>query len=131
MGGYYAQGNRLRLEAEMGYRFQPYVAILMRANYNRIAFGENSLLPESLKNSEHNIWLVGPRLDVTLSNKLFFTNFLQYNQQDNNVNLNARLQWRYKPASDLFIVYTDNYFANDFRVRNRAFVFKFTHWWNV
>ncbi|KPM48878.1 carbohydrate binding family 9 domain-containing protein [Jiulongibacter sediminis] len=131
MGGYYAQGNRLRLEAEMGYRFQPYVAILMRANYNRIAFGENSLLPESLKNSEHNIWLVGPRLDVTLSNKLFFTNFLQYNQQDNNVNLNARLQWRYKPASDLFIVYTDNYFANDFRVRNRAIVFKFTHWWNV
>lgn len=131
MGGYYANGDRLRINGEIGYRFQPYVAILMRANYNRIAFGENYLLPESLKNSKYNIWLVGPRLDVTLSNKLFFTNFLQYNQQDNNVNLNARLQWRYKPASDLFIVYTDNYFANNFNVRNRAIVFKFTHWWNV
>jgi len=27
------------------------------------------------------------------------------------VNINSRLQWRFKPVSDLFIVYTDNYFA--------------------
>jgi len=41
------------------------------------------------------------------------------------------LQWRYKPASDLFLVYTDNYFPAPISVRNRAVVLKFTYWWNL
>ena len=130
MGGYYAGGERVSLEGEMGYRFQPFVAILMRANYNRITFTTNALLPKGLENREYNLWLFGPRIDVTLSNKLFFTNFLQYNQQSNNVNLNTRLQWRYSPASDLFLVYTDNYYAENFNVRTRSIVMKFTYWFN-
>jgi hypothetical protein len=55
---------------------------------------------------------------------------VQYNDQLNNTNLNIRFQWRYKPVSDLFIVYTDNYFANTREVRNRALVLKMTYWWN-
>ena len=39
--------------------------------------------------------------------------------------------WRYKPASDLFIVYTDNYYTNPLYIRNRAVVLKFTYWWNL
>ena len=56
---------------------------------------------------------------------------MQYNNQADNVNLNTRLQWRYKPASDLFIVYTDNYLPENFMVKTRALVLKFTYWWNV
>ena len=130
-GGYYANSSRYRFDTEIGYRFQPYVAILMRANFNRINFTDDNRLPESLKNTTYNLWLVGPRIDVTFSNKLFLTNFLQYNQQNNNINLNTRLQWRYKPASDLFLVYTDNYLAENLNVRNRALVLKFTYWLNV
>jgi hypothetical protein len=130
MGGYYAGGERYNLAGEIGYRFQPYVAILMRANYNHITFTTNPLLPPGLENKKYDFWLVGPRIDVTLSNKLFFTNFLQYNQQSNNVNLNTRLQWRYSPASDLFLVYTDNYYADNFNGRNRSLVMKFTYWFN-
>jgi hypothetical protein len=66
-----------------------------------------------------------------MTNKLFFTAFVQYNEQQKNVNLNTRFQWRYKPASDLFIVYTDNYFPKNFGVKNRALVIKFTYWWNI
>jgi hypothetical protein len=40
------------------------------------------------------------------------------------------LQWRYKPVSDLFIVYTDNYYIGPVFVKNRALVLKFTYWWN-
>jgi hypothetical protein len=76
-------------------------------------------------------WLIGPRFDVTMTNTLFFTAFIQYNQQIRNMNINTRLQWRYKPASDLFIVYTDNYYSTPFSVRNRAVVLKFTYWWNI
>ena len=48
-----------------------------------------------------------------------------------NINLNARFQWRYQPASDLFIVYTENYLPADLFSKNRALVFKMTYWLNL
>lgn len=121
-GGYYAGGKRLSILTDVGYRFQPYVSIALSTSYNHID------LPQPWNTVD--FWLVGPRIDVTFTNKLFFTTFLQYNNQLENINLNTRLQWRYRPASDLFVVYTDNYYASPVFVRNRAFVIKFTYWWN-
>ena len=128
-GGYYSNGTRLAVTTEVGYRFQPYVSVALSSTYNDIR------LPKPWNKTS--FWLVGPRLDVTMTNKLFFTTFAQYNQQQKNVNLNTRLQWRYKPASDLFIVYTDNYLPANFSandrstVKNRALVLKMTYWWNI
>jgi hypothetical protein len=76
-------------------------------------------------------WLVGSQLDVTFTNKLFFSTFLQYNEQLKNINLNTRFQWRYRPASDIFLVYTDNYLPAPFSVRNRALVIKVNYWWSL
>jgi hypothetical protein len=121
-GGYYADGTRLNITADIGFRIQPYVSLSMTASYNDIR------LPSPWNRTE--FWLVGPRVDITFTNTLFFTAFLQYNEQQNNINLNTRFQWRYRPASDLFIVYTDNYFANPLMVRNRALVLKLNYWWN-
>jgi hypothetical protein len=121
-GGYYANGKRFNFTGEVGYRFQPYVSIYASANYNDIR------LPQPWNKTT--FWLVGSHVDITMTNKLFFSTFFQYNEQLNNINLNARFQWRYKPASDLFIVYTDNYLPSPFLVRNRAVVLKFTYWWN-
>ena len=122
-GGYYADGTRLNLTGNIGYRFQPFVSIAVTASYNDI------ILPEPWNRNK--FWLIGPRLDVTMTNNLYLTTFVQYNEQADNVNLNARLQWRYKPASDLFIVYTDNYLPENFLVKSRALVLKFTYWWNL
>ncbi|MGV3587470.1 MAG: DUF5916 domain-containing protein [Adhaeribacter sp.] len=121
-GSYYADGSLTNVAGEVGYRFQPYVKLLANANYNDIR------LPEPWGNT--NFWLVGSQLDLTLTNKIFFSSFFQYNEQTNNINLNTRFQWRYQPASDLFIVYTDNYLPAPFSVRNRALVLKLTYWWN-
>ena len=121
-GGYYAGGTRLNLAAEIGYRLQPYASLQINSSYNDIR------LPHPLSNAS--FWLVGTRLDITMTNTLFFSTFLQYNQQTKNINLNSRFQWRYQPASDLFIVYTDNYYPAPFSVRNRALVLKATYWWN-
>lgn len=129
-GGYYANGKRLRLVGELGYRMQPYAAITMNASFNHLAFGDSEVLPLAMQHTQYDFWLIGPRIDLTLTNKLFFTNFIQYNNQTENINLNLRFQWRYSPASDFFIVYTDNYFSDSLRVRNRALVAKFTFWWN-
>ena len=58
------------------------------------------------------------------------TTFMQFNNQIDNVNLNARIQWRFKPVSDVFLVYTDNYFTDNFAQKNRAVVLKVTYWLN-
>lgn len=122
-GGYYADGTRAFFSSDLGYRIQPYVSFVLSSSYNDIR------LPQPW--GRNTFWLVGPRLDVTFTNKIFFTTFLQYNEQRNNINLNTRFQWRYRPASDLFIVYTDNYLPNNLMAKNHALVLKFTYWWNI
>jgi len=122
-GGYYADGAKLTLGNDLGYRIQPYVSIALSTSYNYLS------LPRPWGNTT--FWLVGPKIDVTMTNTLFFTTYIQYNQQIRNMNLNTRLQWRFKPASDLFVVYTDNYLTTPFSVRSRALVVKFNYWWNM
>lgn len=85
--------------------------------------------------------LISPRIDVTLTRDLFWTTFVQYNNQINNININSRLQWRFAPVSDLFLVYTDNYATETYsedtllitrgQPKLRAFVFKLTYWLNI
>ena len=119
----YYNGWRYGLRGSFSYRFQPYGSITLDYNFNRIS------LPEPFISAD--LILLGPRLDVTFTRKLFLTAFVQFNNQVDNVNVNARLQWRFKPVSDFFLVYTENYFANDFSSKNRALVAKFTYWLNI
>ena len=121
-GGYYADGKLLSISGNIGYRIQPYVNFDVSATYNNIE------LP--LPWGNNNFFLIGPKVDITMTDKLFFTAFYQYNEQTKNINFNTRFQWRYKPVSDLFIVYTDNYYIGPVFVKNRAVVLKFTYWWN-
>ncbi|MBX2899924.1 MAG: carbohydrate binding family 9 domain-containing protein [Cyclobacteriaceae bacterium] len=121
-GGFY-NGNNFNVGGEVNYRYQPFGSIAVRFDYNdlRLASGYGN----------EKLMLVGPRLDLTFTDKLFFTTFVQYNNLADNVNLNTRFQWRYKPASDFFIVYTENYLPEQLKSKNRALVFKFTYWLNV
>jgi len=120
-GGYF-NGNRWYIKGTFNYRFQPYGYISLVYSYNKL------LLPEPWNRT--GFWLVGPKLDVTFTDKLFFTTYVQYNEQADNLNINARFQWRYKPVSDLFLVYTDNYFPGSMNVKNRAVVLKLSYWFN-
>lgn len=121
-GGYYDNGRLYSLSGQFGYRFQPVANVSVLATLNALQ------LPHPWGNTQ--FWLLGPKVDLTFSNTVFFTTYLQYNQQINNININARFQWRYQPASDVFLVYTDNYFPAPFMVRNRAIVLKVTYWLN-
>jgi hypothetical protein len=131
-GGYYGDGWRTGITAEMGYRFQPFGSVSMAVDYNDI---QDVFIPGAptmaAKKVSSQFWIIRPKIDITFTNKLFFATFFQLNQQTKNINLNARLQWRYKPASDLFLVYTDNYFPEIFQIRNRALVLKLNYWLNL
>ena len=128
--GQYFNGTRLNLQGAITYRFQPYGFVSLDFTYNKIN------LPEPYSSS--NLYLIGPRVDITFTKNIFWTTFIQYNNQIDNLNINTRFQWRYAPVSDLFIVYTDNYFADvngrfvDFNTpKARAFVVKLTYWLNL
>jgi hypothetical protein len=126
-GGQYFNGTIFQAEGSLFYRLQPYGVFALTFNRTDIR------LPGPYSSAD--FWLIGPRAELAFSRSLFFSTFLQYNPQDNNVNINSRLQWRFRPVSDLFLVYTDNYFSEnflwDFPAKNRALVLKITYWLNL
>jgi hypothetical protein len=121
--GEYFTGNFQRVTGQMGVRLGYLANISMNFNYARIR------LPEP--QNDANLVLVGPRIDLTFTDKIFWTTFIQYNNQIDNLNINTRLQWRYAPVSDFFLVYTDNYFPGDFTPKQRSLVLKLNYWLNL
>jgi len=124
--GRYFNGTITGFRGSVNYRWQPYGVFSINSSVNRIK------LPAPYANTT--ILLFGPRFDLTLSKSVFFTTFIQYNSQYTNLNINTRFQWRFRPVSDLFLVYTDNYYYSfdqpdqNFAPRVRALVLKFTYW---
>lgn len=122
--GKYFSGDFVQLSGSAIFRSQPWLTIELNAEYNKLKF------PSPY--GAEDFFLLAPRVEINFSNKMFWTTFIQYNTQQNNFNINSRLQWRYKPASDLFLVYTDNYFSDPFlKNKNRALVFKLNYWLNI
>jgi len=121
--GEFFDGFRASVGGNVSYRFQPYGSIGINYNINYIAL--KSPHPTTT------LYLVGPRVDLTFTKKLFFSALVQYNNQIDNLNINARLQWRFKPVSDFFLVYTDNYGTDGLGIRNRSIVAKVTYWLNL
>lgn len=122
--GRFLNGKIFRYEVSATYRLQPLGNFVMSVQNAKLEFphpyGKNNLL------------LIAPRVEINFTNNLFWTTFFQYNNQRNNFNINSRLQWRFKPMSDIFLVYTDNYFTDPFmKNKNRALVFKMNYWLNL
>ena len=123
--GTYFTGHKLSLSGEINFRIQPYAIFNLTVSHDEITL---PYLAAPVK-----IDLISPRIDLSFSKSLFFTTFLQYNAQANGFNINTRFQWRFKPMSDLFIVYTDNYQPTSnnelkFIPLNKAIVIKLVYW---
>jgi hypothetical protein len=125
-GGYgqFYNGMRTNLRAGIFIRDLPHVNLNFNVQYNKISF------PDPYGSAE--IFLITQRTEINFTTNLFWTTFFQYNTQRNNFNINSRLQYRFKPMSDLFVVYTDNYFTDPlFKSKNRAIVLKLNYWLNL
>ncbi|MEI6410075.1 MAG: DUF5916 domain-containing protein [Bacteroidota bacterium] len=129
--GQYFNGKWLNVDGQVSYRLQPYGVFALTYSYNRIQ------LPAPYASND--FWLLGPRAELSFTKKLFASAFFQYNTQANNFNINTRLQWRFAPVSDLFLVYTDNSFAERIpnsparflAPKNKAIILKVVYWLNV
>ncbi len=122
--GSFYNGVKTTINASLNYRAQPWSNIALSFELNDIN------LPEPYGNAQ--LWLINPRVEINFSEKIFWTTFFQYNTQANNFNINSRLQWRYRPMSDLFLVYTDNYQTEGmFGPKNRAVVLKLNYFFQL
>ncbi|HEA19346.1 MAG TPA: hydrolase [Pricia antarctica] len=121
--GRFFNGDLFSFEGESTLRLQPKKLISLALNYNRIR------LPNPYPSAD--FWLVSPKFNITFSKSVFWSTLFQYGNQINNLGVNSRLQWRFAPLSDLFIVYNDNYVVNQFEPRYRSLNLKFTYWLNL
>ena len=122
-GGYFQKGNRWLFFSEIGYRFQPYVELNSLVSYNHILLDK----PWGV----NGFWLLGVKSNFTFTKNVFFSNLYQYNEQQRLWNFNSRFQWRYKPASDIFLVFNSS--DSNILVPNRNWniTLKINYWINL
>lgn len=120
-GGFYG-GTRLEFGGDIAIRAQPWGNFGIRYIGNRVELPDNY--------GKATLHLVGPQAEISFSNNLNWSTFMQYNTQAENFNMNSRLQWRFAAMSDIYLVYNDNYGTENFGVKNRGMVFKMNYWFN-
>jgi hypothetical protein len=68
------------------------------------------------------------RTTYTLTPRIYVSGIVQYNSTNASVGSNLRFRWEYRPGSEVFVVYTDDYNtaspSSITSLRNRAFVVK-------
>ena len=123
MGQFY-NGHLFQYTSNFNFRTQPWGNFSLNFEYDKLQF------PANYGNT--NFFLIASRVEVCFSTNLFWTTFIQYNTQFNNFNINSRFQWRFRPMSDIFFVYSDNYFSDPFlKNRNRGIILKMNWWLNL
>lgn len=116
VGEFYG-GRSHSISAAIAYRTQPWAIWRLNMEYNRIR------LPEG----NNDLLLLGPEAELSFTRSLFLTTVIQYNTADDAVAHTTRLQWRFRPMSDLFIVYSDLH--NDtFQAQQQGLLVKLV-WW--
>jgi hypothetical protein len=122
--GSFYDGTKFTYRAGVNYAWRPWLNISVDLDRNHLRFDDPY--------GDADFTLLGSRIEVNFSKNLFFTNFLQYNNQVNNFNINSRIQWRFAPMSDFYLVYTNNFEIDPrFTERNKALVGKITYWLNL
>lgn len=118
--GAFYNGSRQSIALNTGrMQITPQVSLEPSMSINRIDLVQGSF---TLK-------LARTRATYTITPRMFVSGIVQYNSAGNSFGSNVRFRWEYRPGSELFVVYTDD-FDTDARpditsLRNRAFVVKF------
>ena len=128
--GEFFNGKIKSIDLQLSYRIQPKFNSSIQISYDKIN------LPDPYPSA--NILLVAPRIDYTFTKNLYWAALVQYSNQRENLSLNTRLQWRFAPLSDLFLVYSDNYFTENRydslfipRIKSRSINLKLTYWLDI
>jgi hypothetical protein len=117
--GAFYNGDRTSITLNSGrVQVTPQISLEPSFSVNRV------MLPQS----EVTLKVGRLRATYTLTPRMFVSGIVQYNSAGSSFGSNVRFRWEYRPGSELFVVYTDD-FDTDARtnmpsLRNRAFVVK-------
>ena len=122
--GEFYSGMKYSIENTFNWRLQPFMSSSLSLNYDHIDLGDNF--------SSENILLIRPKVDFTFTKNIFWSSYIQFSSQSDNLGVNSRLQWRFAPLSDLYIVYNDTYYTTNSLVpKMRSLNLKLTYWLNI
>jgi hypothetical protein len=120
-GGTFYNGDRQSIALNSG-RMQvtPQVSLEPSFSINRVHLVQGSFTATVART----------RATYTITPRMFVSGIVQYNSAGTSFGSNVRFRWEYRPGSELFVVYTDDYNTQDLRpdvtsLRNRALVIKF------
>ena len=115
VGNFYT-GNRRSAGGGVTWRASPSLAI--ETSYQRNAV--------SLATGDFVANLAGFKMRYAFSTTLLSSAFVQYNTQTRSFSTNARINWRWAPLSDLFVVYTDRRDSESWARNERSLALKVT-----
>ncbi len=125
--GDFYNGSLSQFETTLNYRVQPWGNFSVGYQFNDLTF------PDPYGEEQITAWL--SKVEIGFNRNLLWTTLFQYVDQSDYMGVNSRLQWRFAPMSDLFLVYVDNYdvLSMDSRTsiqnNNRALILKVNYWY--
>jgi len=117
--GEFWSGNRLRLSLGGTANINSRFSISANHDYNRVRLPEGNFNTNALSN----------RFLYTFSTDLFLRGLVQWNSKNEIIGINTLCNWRYRPGSDLFLVYSQVWDTDGAGQLNRSLQCKLTYFW--
>jgi hypothetical protein len=121
--GRFYNGRKLFLEGKGEFRIQPWGTFQLTYDFCKLQF------PSEFGSATYH--LVTGKTEIGLSRNLILTTLGQYNTQNNNLNINSLLQWRFRPMSDFYIVVKDDMTTHGLNQKKFQVIFKLLYWLKV
>lgn len=126
-GGFY-NGTLTSFDVGVNCRIQPWGNFSVGYQWNDLKF------PDPYGQSKITAFI--SKIEIGFNKNLLWTTLFQYVDQSEFMGINSRLQWRFSPMSDIFLVYVDSYDVLDFGLKegafstnNRALILKVNYWY--
>jgi len=119
-GGLFS-GDRRTVDLRANLRLGSHLALRPRYQRNKVDLPEGNFVTN----------LGGLRVDLVPTNNFIVNAFFQYNDNTDRVSTNVRVNYIYRPGSDLFVVYneTRDLLGTGIPIQDRQLVVKLTYLW--
>jgi len=117
-GGFW-NGDRIRFNIDGTIKANRHLSLSTAYDYNNV----------HLPTGEFKTNALSSRFLYTFSTDLFLRGLMQWNSKREIIGINALCSWRYRPGSDIFLVYNQAWDTEGGGQLNRSLQFKLTNFW--
>jgi len=107
IGNYY-DGTQRKYKVELAFRPNRFVTFLPSYSLREI----------DMPYGKFDVHLAVARIILALTPDLSWNTLIQYDNLSQNFGINSRIRWTFRPGNDLFLVWTQNYLADNWRFQS-------------